>query len=190
MSVHYFKSRKLWFAKWREDGREKRKYFRTEDEARLYDEERHRDIADDRITFGELVIKYFYANPDRHPHTKKLIINILAGHEDRAGRHIDGPGEFLLDKYADSLNRQDLEKLRERYRKKGTSNASVNRYQAYIRTILVCGVEQELLAFNPWRDFKLLKAAKPLFHSGVEDLRKLYPFLPEYLQWAVKTAFF
>ena len=24
----------------------------------------------------------------------------------------------------------------------------------------------------------------------MEDLQQLYPFLPEYLQWAVKTAFF
>lgn len=190
MSVHFLKDRKLWFAKWRENGKEKRKYFKTEKAAQLFDEERQRQPDSERLTFGELVIKYFHANPDRHPHTKQSIINILAGHDDRHGKHVEGQGEFLRDKFADALSRQDLEKLREAYRKRGTSNASINRYQAYIRAILSWGVEQELLPYNPWRDFRLLKTVKPIFQPKVEDLRKLFTCLPEYLQWAVKTAFF
>lgn len=36
----------------------------------------------------------------------------------------------------------------------------------------------------------MLKAKKRIIKASVDDLRKLYPRLPEYLQWAVKTAFF
>lgn len=34
MSVHYLEKKKRWFSKWRENGREKRRYFATEQEAR------------------------------------------------------------------------------------------------------------------------------------------------------------
>ena len=43
---------------------------------------------------------------------------------------------------------------------------------------------------NPWRDYRRLKHNRPIIRARVEDLQQLYPFLPEYLQWAVKTAFF
>ncbi len=43
---------------------------------------------------------------------------------------------------------------------------------------------------NPWRDFKKLKISKPIHTATLLDLKRLYPFLPPYLQWAAKTAFF
>lgn len=191
MSVHHATSRKLWFAKWKEEGKEKRRYFKTEQEALAFEAERRQAAQEDeRLTLGELVMLYFRSHPDRHPRVKRNIVYILAGHEDKKGVHIEGPGEFLRDKYAESLSRMDLERLREAYRARGTSNASMNRYQAYIRAILSWGVEQELIHVNPWRDFKMLKTNKYMIRASVDDLRKLYPCLPEYLQWAVKTAFF
>lgn len=190
MSVHFLKARGLWFSKWRENGKEKRRYFKTQAEAESFEAERAATVQDDRLTLGDLAIKYFQSNPHFHSHTKKNIVHMLAGYTDGSGKHINGMGEFLRDKYAESLNRKDLEKLRELYRSKGTGNATINRYQAYIRAILAFGVDQELIRFNPWRDFKLLKTKKMIFYPKIEDLRKLYQFLPPYLQWAVKTAFF
>lgn len=136
------------------------------------------------------MVKYFQANPDKHPTVKRNIVYLLAGHEDKTGKHIPGPCEFLRDKFAESLNRRDLEQLREIYRAKGTGNNSINHYQAYIRAILAWGVDQELIRINPWRDYKLLKVKKPVIQPRVEDLKRLFPELPPYLQWAVKTAFF
>lgn len=192
MSVHYLEKKKRWFSKWRENDREKRKYFATEQEARAYESERLAGQHEDekRITLGELVIAYFHSNPDKHQSVKRSVVHMLAGHENSQGRHMEGPCEFLRDKYAESLSRKDLELLREAYRKRGTGNNSINKYQAYIRAILSWGVDQELIHVNPWRDFKLLKVVKPVYQPRVEDLQKLYQELPEYLQWAVKTAFF
>lgn len=100
----------------------------------------------------------------------------------------------MRDKYAESLNRQDLTRMREallsRKQDRPATNATLNKYQAYIRAILAWGADQELIALNPWRDFKKLKVVKPVYQPKLEDLQRLYNELPAYLQWAVKTAFF
>lgn len=144
---------------------------------------------EDRLTLGELTMLFFRSRPDFHPVTKRQIVYFLAGHEEK-GRHISGVGEFLRDKYAESLTRQDLERMREGFRAQGTGNNTINKFQAYIRAILAWGVDQDLIHINPWRDYRRLKVVKPIIRASVDDLRRLYPELPEYLQWAVKTAFF
>lgn len=191
MSVHKCGKRKLYFCKWREDGKEKRRYFRTEQEACAFEAERiHAETAQEtRLTLGELTMFYFRSHPDFNKETKRKIVYFFAGHE-QGGKHIPGVGEFLRDKYAESLTRQDLEMMREGFRNQGTGNNTINKFQAYIRAILAWGVDQDLIRINPWRDYKRLKTAKPIIRARVEDLQKLYPFLPDYLQWAVKTAFF
>lgn len=191
MSIHKCAKRDLYFAKWRENGKEKRRYFKTEQEALAFEGERAQAAAqvEERLTLGELTMLYFRSNPGSHKKTKKNIVYFLAGHEE-AGKHIPGVGEFLRDKYAESLSRQDLERMREGFRARGTGNNTINKYQAYIRAILAWGVDQDLIHVNPWRDYKRLKHTKPLVKATVDDLRRLYPHLPEHLQWAVKTAFF
>lgn len=191
MSIHKASGRDLYFCKWREDGKEKRRYFKTEQEARAFEAERIQASTqeEDRLTLGELAVLYFRSRPDFHIETKKKIVHFLAG-SDKNGVHTPGIGEFLRDKYAESLNRNDLERMREGFRVKGTGNNTINKFQAYIRAILAWGVDQDLIRINPWRDYKRLKVVKPIIRASVEELRKLYPELPEYLQWAVKTAFF
>lgn len=184
MSVHFLKSRSLWFSKWYEQGKEKRKYFRTESEAHSFDAERIAAESNEesgRMTLGDLAACFFRARPDFYPRTKQAIVNLLA----------DGPGAFMRDKYADSLNRQDLERLREglRSRNPQITNNSINHYHAYIRAILAWGVDQDLISFNPWRDYKRMKVVKPIFQPRIEDFRRLYAQLPPYLQWAMKTAY-
>ena len=192
MSVHHSASRDLWFSKWMENGKEKRRYFKTEGEAYAFDDERKASLqlCDQMLTLGELTMLYFKSNPDKHRETKRHIVHFLAGHEDKKGRHIAGAGEFLRDKYAERLTRQDLERMREECRLRGTGNCTINKHQAYIRAILAWGVEQDLIHFNPWRDYKRLKVVRPMITVNVDDLRKLYAELPPYLQWAAKTAFF
>lgn len=192
MSIHKASRRDLFFCKWRdEEGKEKRRYFKTEQEARTFEAERLqvRTQGEERLTLGELTILYFKSRPDFHIETKRKIVHFLAGY-DRDGNHHAGVGEFLRDKYAESLTRQDLERMREGFRAKGTGNNTINKFQAYIRAILAWGVDQDLIHLNPWRDYKRLKVIRPVLGASVDDLRRLYPELPEYLQWAVKTAFF
>lgn len=191
MSVHKAAKRNLYFVKWREQGKEKRRYFSTEQEAQAFDAERLQSCTDTEgcLTLGELVILYFRSHPDFHKETKRKIVYFLAGHE-QGDRHVLGVGEFLRDKYAESLTRQDLERMRDGFRARGTGNNTINKFQAYIRAVLAWGVDQDLISINPWRDYKRLKHVKPLIQARIEDLQRLYPCLPDYLQWAVKTAFF
>ncbi len=170
----------------------KQKAFRDEQTARAWESEHLASLGEqeERLTLGELTMLYFRSRPEIHHETKKAIVYFLAGHERKDGSHSLGVGEFLRDKYAESLNRQDLERMREGFRAQGTSNATINKYQAYIRAILAWGVDQDLIHLNPWRDYKRLKHVRPVDLSSVDELRKLFPCLPEFLQWAVKTAFF
>jgi len=180
MSVHYFKPRGLWFSKWKEDGREKRRYFKTQAEAQAFEAERIQDQAqNDRLTLGELTASFFRSRPEYNHETKRHIVNFLAG----------GPGDFLRDKYADALTRRDLEAMREHMRANGTGPNTINKMQAYIRAILAWGVDQQLIALNPWRDFKRLKVQRPIVRVSLSDFRRLYAELPAYLQWAAKTAY-
>lgn len=191
MSVHKSAARNLFFSKWREDGKEKRKYFPTEQEAIAFDLERRQAAAheqDERLTMGELAMAYFRSNIDLHPKTKRNLVYFFGG-TDTHGNAVAGVGGFMRDKYAESLTRQDLELMRELFRARGTGNNTINKYQAYVRAILAWGVDQDLIRFNPWRDYRRLKVIKPIIHANVVDLQRLYPCLPEYLQWAVKTAF-
>lgn len=168
------------------------KAFRDEQTARAWHAEYMAawgDREETRLTLGELVTLYFRSNPDKHFKTRKNIVYFLAGH-DESGKHISGVGEFLRDKYAESLTRQDLERVRDGFRARGTGNNTINKYQAYIHAILAWGVDQALIRINPWRDYKRLKVTRPIFRTTIEDLTRLYSELPEYLQWAVKTAFF
>lgn len=190
MSVHFHKPRGTWFSKWREDGREKRRYFKTQAEAEAFEAERQQATTEDtRLSLGELTAVFFRSHPDYNGHTKKHIINFLAGREDAEGRHIEGPGEFLRDKYADAMTRRDLEAMREAMRARGSGNNTTNKYQAYIRAILAWGVDQELIPINPWRDYKRLKVQRPVVQVSLNDFRRLYACLPPYLQWAAKTAY-
>jgi len=190
MSVHYFKPRNLWFAKWKEDGREKRRYFKTQGEAEQFEADRIQEQAQsDRLTLGELTAAYFRARPDYHPHTKKHVITLLSGKEDESGHHIDGDAEFLRNKYADALTRRDLEAMRENMRARGVCNRTINSRYAYLKAILNWAVEQEFIPFNPWRDFKRLKTQRHEIHVSLDTFRRIYACLPPYMQWAAKTCY-
>lgn len=192
MSVIFFKARGTWRVQYTEEGKRKNKYFRTEQEARAFDRERLASKCEEEkaLTLGELVILFFRSNPDKHPTTKRNVVYFLAGHKDpTTGKHIEGVGEFLRDKYAEQLDRIDLEAMREAFRARGTSNATMNHYQAYIRSILAWGVDQQLIRTNPWRDFKRLKAPRHIVNASIVDFKIILKHCPEWLAWAIYTAY-
>ena len=96
----------------------KQKAFRDEQTARAWESEHLASLGEqeERLTLGELTMLYFRSRPEIHHETKKAIVYFLAGHERKDGSHSLGVGEFLRDKYAESLNRQDLERMREGFR--------------------------------------------------------------------------
>lgn len=183
MGVQFYSPRNNWCVQWQENGVRRKRYFKTEQEAHAFERERLEQKEGPRqLTLGELVALYFRSNPDKHPKTRKNIAYFFAGHEDRkTGKHIEGTGEFLRDKYAERLDRSDLETMREAFRARGTSNATMNKYQKYIHAILAWGADQELVASNPWRDFKYLKAQRRIISTTLCDFQMILPHCPDWL---------
>ena len=72
---------------------------------------------------------------------------------------------------------------------KGDGNNTINKYQAYIRAILAWGADQSLIPLNPWRDYKRLTVQKKIVNTTIEKVQKVYVNMPDWLQWAVKTAY-
>lgn len=190
MSVFFYKPRSCWACQWSLSGKRKRKYFKTENEATAYDSERkQKDVDEARPTMGELIVVFFKHHEDYNHETKKKIVYLFAGYE-KDGKHISGAGEFLRDKYADSLTRIDLENLRENIKGKGRAgNSTCNKFQAYIRAILAWGADQSLISFNPWRDFKRLPTKQRLFTATLADFQRILVNCPEWLKWAFATAY-
>lgn len=191
MSVYQRKSDSLWIVAWYESGKKKTRAFKGEQTARAFDAERLSALQGDsaRLTLGEAAATFFRSRPEFHPVTKDTILWLITGRENTEGQHSEGPAEFMCDKYADTLTRQDLERMRESFRFRGVGNNTINKYQAYIHAILSWSVEQELVQRNPWRDFKRLPVKRQPVLTSLEDIQKVYMASPEWLQWAIKTAY-
>lgn len=169
-----------WLVKYRSDGKWKQRSFRTEQEAVAFDLEQSQTKFDENITMGELLMIFARSRPELHDSTKRSLSWLFSD---------DGPCAFMRDKYAEALNRRDLEMFRENMRPRKVTNNTINHYQAYIQSVLAWGVEQELIVRHPWQ-FKKLKVIKPITTADLPALMRIYQQLPEYMQWAVKTAFF
>lgn len=189
MSVLFHRPRNCWRCTWTQNGRQVTKYFKTEDEARAFDRERLSKLCADssRLTLGELAVLFFRSHQIHHK-TKRNVIYFLAGHE-RNGVHVPGAGEFLRDKYADSLTRLDLETMREILRARGVSNVTMNKYQAYLHSILAWGVDEQLINRNPWRDFRRLKIKKKIINVTLSDVCRVSAAAPDWLSWSILTTY-
>ena len=95
----------------------------------------------------------------------------------------------MRDKNAEDLTRKDLKKLGDNFRGRKVSNNYINHFQAYFRAILAWGVDQELIAKNPWRNFKRLPVRRTMVQVSFENFKAVYNQCPEWLKWACKTAF-
>ncbi|MDR2056313.1 MAG: tyrosine-type recombinase/integrase [Desulfovibrio sp.] len=182
MSVYQRRQDKLWIAGWYEAGRKKTRAFKEEQTARAFDAERiaRNQPVSGLLTLGELTASFFRSHPDFNPHTKQNIVSMLSG---------DGPAAFMRDKFAEMMNRQDLERMREGYRSRGVTNNTINKAQAYIRSILSWSADQELVSRNPWRDFKRLPVTRKICITTLDDIHKIWKASPEWLQWAIATCF-
>jgi len=191
MSVYQRKSDMLWIAAWYESGKKKTRAFRDEQTARAFEYERLSRLNKPSalLTLGEVTAAFFRSRGKIHFKTNDAIVWLLPGREDGQGKHTEAPGEFLRDKYEEMLNRQDLERMREGFRVRGVSNATINKFQAYIQSILSWGADQELIARNPWRDFKKLSIQRKMIRTSIDDVRKVYLSAAPWLQWAIKTMY-
>ena len=178
-----------WVAQWVEDGKKRRLYFSTEEEAQNAERNHRLSSQEQRhLTVAELVATYLRHNPHKHENYKRVMVYFLYG-SDKNGKHKEGAGEFLRNKYAEHLTRFDLEHMRENVRANGSGNNAINKYQAYLRGILSWGADQELISHNPWREIKKLPVSRHIVTTTISDIRIAYPFAPAWLQWAMKTVY-
>lgn len=171
------------------EGRWKQRSFRAEAEARQFDAEFQYDSAENqRLTLLECVLAYL---KNTHLSQKSIIMYefLVCGHDRKDGSHREGPAEILADKYVDSMTRLDLETVRENCRRAGVSADTTNNYVGRLKAAINWCVEEQLVPENPWHKFRALKVEKRQKKKGtLADFAKIYPMLPEWLQWAAKTA--
>lgn len=169
-----------WSVKFKQDGKWRQRMFRDETAAAAFNAGMA-GAVEGRLSLRELAAAYVRSRKETlHPTTLDAIRFLI-----RDG----GPAAFMAEKYADSLNRTDLETFRENLRLRNVTNRTINAYHAYIRAILAWGADQALISGNPWRDFRKLKCRKYAIAPDLEAFRKIYAELPPYMQWAAKTAF-
>lgn len=170
-------------------GRWRQRSFRSESEAQKFDADcQYDEVENTRMTLLEAVLTYL-KNTKHAEKTIELYEFIVCGHDQKKGRHREGPAEILADRFVDTLTRRDLETVREKCRENGNSIASINVYIGKLKAALNWCVEQDLLHENPWGKYKQLSGAKHKPRMGtLEDFQKLFPALPSWLQWAARTA--
>lgn len=171
------------------EGRWKQRSFRSEDDARQFDAERRYDESENqRLTLLEAVLVYVKNHKLSHS-TNSAYQYLVCGYDRQSGVHRTGPAEILATKYADALTRRDLETVRENCRLDGVSIRTMNDYTGKLKAALNWCVDQDLLAENPWAKYRGVPGGKLKHLTGtLEDFAKVYPFLPEWMQWAARTA--
>lgn len=192
-SLFQLQGKGLWAVSWYVKGKKKRKTFKDKNKAEAFQQSLLAEAMPEnaRLTLGELVLRFFQSHPEYSLKTKQNLTTVLAGRDTPAG-HKDGHAEFLLNKYADSLTRHDLETMRNNFRNNSSrkvKNVTINKHQAYIRSILEWGVEVEYLTMNPWGSFKQLPVVKKDVKTSLEDVRMAYLCAPDWLKWAIVTMY-
>jgi integrase len=182
LSVHKRKDGQ-WFVKYRENGKERRRYFgkQGETEARRYDlqlKEEKKLNERKMLTLAELADAYFRSKGnDLHRLTRKAMIYYLTD-----------PGRDFLEKPAETLTRLDLEVLRSNLAH--LKPATRNKAQTYISAILTWGVNQQLIHANPWAGVPKLKEEPLLVTATLNDFQKIMEHSAPHLAWAIEVSLY
>ena len=99
-----------------------------------------------------------------------------------------GYAECIAERYVDSLTRQDLNDVRDNARRGGCINATVNLWVQKLQAVFNYIAREDLIHLNPWAKYGNLPQEHKARSGTLEQLHALFPHLPEWLQWASKTA--
>lgn len=131
--------------KYKDGGKWKQRTFKDENSAKAFDDEQKiLESANERLTVGEIATCYFRSVP-HHQNTVEKFFRALCGYERKDGTTSGGEALFLFKRYADTLNRRDLEILRENLRATGKANATINMITGTIKAALTWGVDQDMV---------------------------------------------
>ncbi len=191
MSVSQRKGRKsAWLVKYKDAaGTWRQKQFRTEQEAREFDAQATLDRErNEPLTVAESVITYL-SNHNLSEQTINTYQWIISGHDRKNGTHATGPAEHLASRYVETLTRADLESVRQNMQAMEARPVTINAYTGKLQAAFNWCVSEDLISVNPWAKYKNIPNGQTQHREGtLEDLLKIYQFLPDWLKWAVQTA--
>lgn len=180
-----------WLVKYKDPlGVWKQKAFRQESDARRFDDEQQYDAAKEtRLTLREAVVTYVRSR-DLCEKKRQIYSFLINGYDrKRDGVHTEGPAEFLADKYCSELDRRDLENFKMRLLERGNKGVTVNNQISKLKSVLSWAESEDLIPFDPWRKYRVKVKDKVRHRTGsLEDFRKVYNILPEWVQWGCRTC--
>lgn len=183
-----------WVAKVKDQTRHPAKWiqrtFRTKEEADAFqDEAIQEERQSARLTVYEAV--GLYLNDRQLSESTRQHYRWLVGgareNQPRAKQRV-GYAECIAERYVDSLDRRDLNTVRDCAREGGASPAGINYWTGMLSAAFNYAVQEGLLAVNPWAKFRPLQASHGTRAGTLEQFQKIYPHLPAWMQWACRTA--
>ncbi len=164
--------------------------FRTQKEAKEYERAaRHGAPKDERLTVLETVKLYVESKPLCDIGKNQYIWLVTgAGKGQKRAKQKVGYAECIAHRYVDTLTRKDLELVRDCARRGGASNSAINLWTRKLNAAFNYAVQEDLLEANPWARYRQLPAKHAQRNASIEDFRRIYAVLPEWMQWACRTA--
>ena len=159
-----------------------------EAEARAFElEAKYDEPENTRPTLLECVLAYVKEVP-HCDFTSRQYENLVCGYDRKDGVHTVGPAEFLADKFADSLDKRDLLAFRDTFRARGVAEATVALGEQRLKAALRWCADEGLIPEHPWAKHRGARVQHKSRQGSLEDLQKVYACLPEWMQWASRTA--
>ena len=165
--------------------------FRTKEDADAFQDEatqEERQCA--RLTVYEAV--GLYLNDHNLSDSVKQQYRWLVGgareSQPRARQRV-GYAECIADRYVDSLDRRDLNTVRDCAREGGSSNVTINKWIDRLKAAFSYAVEEDLIPRNPWAQYRPLPVERRGSRQGtLEHFLAVYACLQPWMQWACRTA--
>lgn len=193
MSV-YQRSDGRWVVKVKDTSRRPAKWvqrtFRTKEDADAFqDEATQEERQCSRLTVYEAVGLYLKDRSlcEKCKNQYRWLVGGARPDQTRAKQKV-GYAECIAERFVDSLDRRDLNTVRDCCREGGCSNRTVNAWTDRLESVFNYCVQEDLIPRNPWANYKPLEAERGSHSGTLEQLRAVYPYLPAWLQWAAKTA--
>ena len=183
-----------WCAKVKDESRHPHKWvqrtFQTRQEAEQYEDEWKADARDaSRLTVAEAVTLFLKHVPHSHRVASRYIWLVCGAKESqKKAKQKTGYAECIATKYVDALTKRDMEMVRDCARDGGASNVGINFWIGRLQAAFRWCASEEYIQRNPWETFRPLKASHGTRAGTMEQLQAVFPYLPPWLQWAVKTA--
>lgn len=166
--------------------------FRTKEEADAFQDEALQEERESaRLTVYEAV-GLFLKDVPHDPDTEAKYRWLVGGarpDQTRARQKV-GYAECIADRYVDSLDRRDLNEVRDCARAGGSSPVTINLWTGRLEAVFNYCASEGLIRANPWARFKKLQVSHGSRQGTLEQVLKVWACCPPWLQWMVETAFF